>query len=322
MVTFQTAEVYNEDQDNIIGVKVKVSADNGQVIDEIQVTNKTELDELKAELDSLGDDYVKFDEDSQLAGLTVEEILENISQTININATQLNGIQSDGYAKTAHTHLKSSITDLYTYSIGLSNYNVGVGNNVTVSVNVINQAGSPVSGHQVILYKDGDVWKTGTTNNSGIYSTTFSATEEGLVTFGVNNQKVQCNVKYDTGWVNLTPGSGASGLFTNYDTDRPLQIRRVGKMVKIRGALRTTRVINVVGQEGGTEPWYVCNLPGQFAPSKDELSIQQASSFNKHMMKIKASDKALLVAGRYGTTTTVNIPKDAYLACYMTYFVD
>ena len=322
MVTFQTAEIYNEDQDNIIGVKVKVSADNGQVIDEIQVTNKTELDELKAKLDSLGDDYVKFDEESQLAGLTIEEILNNISQTININATQLNGIQSDGYAKTAHTHLKSSITDLYTYSIGLSNYNVGVGNNVTVSVNVINQAGSPVSGHQVILYKDGDVWKTGTTNNSGVYSTTFSATEEGLVTFGVNNQKVQCNVKYDTGWVNLTPGSGASGLFANYDTDRPLQIRRVGKMVKIRGVLKTTRAIEIVGQEGATEPWYVCHLPSQFVPSKDEYSIEQASSFNKHMMKIKASDKALLVAGRYGTTTTVNIPKDAYLACYMTYFVD
>ena len=322
MVTFQTAEVYNEDQDNIIGVKVKVSADNGQVIDEIQVTNKTELDELKAELDSLGEDYVKFDEESQLAGLTIEEILNNISQTININATQLNGIQSDGYAKTAHTHLKSSITDLYTYSIGLSNYNVGVGDNITVSVNVINQAGSPVSGHQVILYKNGDVWKTGTTNNSGVYSTTFSATEEGLVTFGVNNQKVQCNVKYDTGWVNLTPGPGASGLFVNYDSERPLQIRRVGKQVKIRGVLKTTRVINVVGQEGGTEPWYVCNLPSQFAPGKDEFSINPGSGFNKHYVKVRGSDNVLLVAGKYGTTSAIDIPKGAYLACYISYFVD
>lgn len=321
MVTFQTAEVYNEDQDNIIGVKVKVSADNGQVIDEIQVTNKTELDELKSKLDSLGDDYVKFDEDSQLAGLTVEEILANISQTININATQLNGIQSDGYAKTAHTHLKSSITDLYTYSIGLSNYNVRVGDNVTVSVNVINQAGSPVSGHQIILYKNGDVWKTGTTNNSGVYSTTFSATEEGLFTFGVNNQKVQCNVKYDTGWVNLTPGRGASGLFVNYDSERPLQIRRVGKMVKIRGIVRTTRKLDVVGQDDGSAPWYFCNLPSQFAPSKDEYSIQQASSFNKHMIRVRASDNALLIAGRYGNAV-MDIPKDAFLTCYVTYFVD
>lgn len=104
MVSFQTAEVYNEDEDNIIGVKVKVSADNGQVIDEIQVTNKTELDELKAKLDSLGDDYVKFDDESQLSGMTIEQILQNISETININATELGGIQSDGYAKANHTH--------------------------------------------------------------------------------------------------------------------------------------------------------------------------------------------------------------------------
>ena len=104
MVSFQTAEVYNEDEDNIIGVKVKVSADNGQVIDEIQVTNKTELDELKAKLDSLGDDYVKFDDESQLSGMTIEEILTNISETININATELGGIQSDGYSKANHTH--------------------------------------------------------------------------------------------------------------------------------------------------------------------------------------------------------------------------
>ena len=104
MVTFQTAEIYNEDQDNIIGVKVKVSADNGQVIDEIQVTNKTELDELKAKLDSLGDDYVKFDDESQLSGMTIEQILTNISETININATELGGIQSDGYSKANHTH--------------------------------------------------------------------------------------------------------------------------------------------------------------------------------------------------------------------------
>lgn len=319
MVTFQTAEVYNEDQDNIIGVKVKVSADNGQVIDEIQVTNKTELDELKAELDSLGDDYVKFDEDSQLAGLTVEEILENISQTININATQLNGIQSDGYAKTAHTHLKSSITDLYTYSIGLSNYNVVVGDNVTVSVNVINQAGSPVSGHQVILYKDGDVWKTGTTNNSGVYSTTFSATEEGLVTFGVNNQKVQCNVKYDTGWVNAKVNT----ILFKESSTVPCQARRIGNVVHLRG-----EVTSKTTMENFNATWddytNIMTLPdSRFYPKYRETFVAQASKKQRCTAQVLSTGR--VVAGRFtdaNASGIYNLPNNLWISVSLTYFVD
>lgn len=104
MVSFQTAEVYNDDEDNIIGVKVKVSADNGQVIDEIQVTNKTALDELEAKLDVLDEKFVQFKEDSGMSGMSIDDILENTSETIVINATELGGIQSDGYAKASHAH--------------------------------------------------------------------------------------------------------------------------------------------------------------------------------------------------------------------------
>lgn len=104
MVSFQTAEVYNEDEDNIIGVKVKVSADNGQVIDEIQVTNKTALDELEAKLDVLDEKFVQFAEGSGMSGMSIDNILQNSSETIEINATALGGIQSDGYAKANHSH--------------------------------------------------------------------------------------------------------------------------------------------------------------------------------------------------------------------------
>lgn len=319
MVTFQTAEIYNEDQDNIIGVKVKVSADNGQVIDEIQVTNKTELDELKAKLDSLGDDYVKFDEESQLAGLTIEEILNNISQTININATKLNGIQSDGYAKASHTHLKSSITDLYTYSIGLSNYNVGVGDNVTVSVNVINQAGSPVQNHQVILYKNGDVWKTGTTNNSGVYSTTFSATEEGLVTFGVNNQKVQCNVKYDTGWVNAII---TNSVLFKASGSPPCQVRRIGNIVHVRGA-----VTSITTMENFNADWNdytnIFQLPdNRFYPQYTETYVVQSSK--KQRCTVQVTTNGAVWVGRFtdaSSSGVYNLPKNLGILVSLTYFV-
>ena len=327
MTSFET-EVYNREGENVIGARVIVSADNGQTIDEIQVTNKTQFDELKGKLDTLNEDYVQFADNSPLAGKTLDNILNNSNEWANVNAKKLGGVLASGYSKNGHKHPKADITDLYNYDLYASNYNMNLGSSAnadkqsTISVKVTNMSNSPVSNHQIIMYKNGTLWKTGYTNANGLYSVSYSAETEGVVTFQVNNQKIQCNVKYDTGWINLTPGSGASGTFANYDSDRPLQIRRVGKMVKIRGVLKTTRVITVVGQQGATDPWYVCNLPAKFVPSKDEYSIQQASAFNKHMVRVRASDGVLLVAGRYGTTTAVNIPKDAFLTCYMTYFVD
>lgn len=76
MVKFET-EVYEKSGEDIVGVKVIVSADNGQVIDEIQVTNKMEFDELVSKLNVLGDTYVQFSEDSNLKGSTIDEILSN-----------------------------------------------------------------------------------------------------------------------------------------------------------------------------------------------------------------------------------------------------
>lgn len=58
-------------------MKVIVSADNGQVIDEIQVTNKMEFDELVSKLNVLDDTYIQFSEDSNLKGPTIDEILSN-----------------------------------------------------------------------------------------------------------------------------------------------------------------------------------------------------------------------------------------------------
>ena len=321
MVTFQTAEIYNEDQDNIIGVKVKVSADNGQVIDEIQVTNKTELDELKAKLDSLGDDYVKFDEESQLAGLTIEEILNNISQTININATQLNGIQSDGYAKTAHTHQKSQILNLYNYDITLSKYNLNVGTNsstdktTTVSVKVTNMNNAPVTGHNVIIYLNGEVWRTGTTNNQGVFSSNYVANEEGIVTFQINNQKVQAYVKYDTGWVNIT---SFGSIFKN-DTP-PLQIRRVGKNVQIRGAAKSKTSHSITAW---TDLLNLCELPdNRFVPSTYQSFGIRLAKANSALLRINQSSVGVTQFSGASSSGSYTLPENMWFAIYVSYLVD
>ena len=190
MTSFET-EVYNREGENVIGARVIVSADNGQTIDEIQVTNKTQFDELKGKLDTLNEDYTQFDEGSPLKGLTLDSILANEDETVNINALTLNGFKYDQFSKANHNHYKATILDLYNYDISLSQYNANYYDSVTVTVRVTDTKGSSVKNHNVIIYKNNAFWKTGTTNANGIFSTTFDVFESGLITFSCNNQKVQ-----------------------------------------------------------------------------------------------------------------------------------
>ena len=205
MVSFET-EIYNRQEDDVIGIKVIVVADNGQTIDTIHCVNETDFNELKAKLDVLNEDYVQFNDGSTIAGLTIENILANASEIVNINATKLGGYQSDAFSKTGHTHAKSSITDLYNYDISLSNYNLNLANNqsTTVTVKVTNMSNSPVNNHNVVLYKNGSVWKTGRTNSNGVFTAVYSPETEGLITFSVNNQKVQCFVDASEVWKEVT----------------------------------------------------------------------------------------------------------------------
>ena len=321
MVSFQTAEIYNQDQDNIIGVKVTVSADQGQVIDEIQVTNKTEFEALVARLDELGDDYVQFDEDSSMAGMTIDDILTNISETININATTLAGIQSDGYAKTSHTHQKSQILNLYNYDISLSKNNLNIGTNsstdktTTVSVKVTNMSNAPVSGHNVVVYLNGEVWRTGTTNNQGVYTSNYEATEEGLVTFQVNNQKIQCNVIYDTGWVDIT---SFQSLFKN-DTPQ-LQVRRKGSTVQIVGAARSKNTHSITGWGDLLQ---ICDLPdARFAPAVYQTFRTPVHNAETAMLRVTSEG---VYIGRFsysnqnGSCTMIT---NEWIPIYVTYFAD
>ena len=321
MVSFQTAEIYNQDQDNIIGVKVTVSADQGQVIDEIQVTNKTEFEALVARLDELGDEFVQFADGSSMSGMTIDQILANVSETLNINATTLNGIQSDGYAKTSHTHQKSQILNLYNYDITVSKNNLNIGTNsstdktTTVSVKVTNMSNAPVSGHNVVVYLNGEVWRTGTTNNQGIYTSNYEATEEGLVTFQVNNQKVECNVIYDTGWVDIT---SFQSLFKN---DTPtLKVRRKGSIVQIVGAARSKNTHSITGWGDLLK---ICDLPDvRFDPMVYQTF--RIPVHNAETAMLRVTEEGLHI-GRFSYSNqngSCTMMTNEWIPIYVTYFAD
>ena len=83
--------------------------------------------------------------------------------------------------------MKTSITDLYNYSISCSNYNPTIDTDISVTVKVTNQAGNPVVGHTVSILKNNSSWKSGTTGSNGEFTTTYTCSEWGLTTFSANN---------------------------------------------------------------------------------------------------------------------------------------
>lgn len=317
MTDFET-QIYSRQDDDVIGVQVIASSNNGQTIDSLQVTNKTQFDALVAKLDSLNMDYVQFDEDSDLKGLSLDEILTNSNEITTINATRLNGYQSDAFAKASHTHLKKSITDLYDYNISLSNYNVNAANSesVTITVKVTNTSNSPVKNHQVLLYRNNIYWKNGRTNSNGVYTVTYTPDAEGLTVFSVNNQKVQLYTKYDTGWVDID----MSNVSSNFRVTDPFQIRRIGKKVHIRGTIKASRNISVSNWEDYKD---IGSFPdAQFAPSQDETFVMQSSSAQRCVVVI---DSDGLHVGRFTAAASggvYTIPTDLMIRVACTYFVD
>lgn len=313
MVSFET-EIYNRQADDVIGIKVMVIADNGQTIESIHCVNETDFNDLKAKLDVLNEDFVQFDENSSLQGETIDAILANAAEVVNINATSLGGFQSDEFSKTGHTHLKQSITDLYDYDISLSDYNVSTGDSITVTVAVTNMSGSSVNNHNVIVYKDGTVWKTGRTNNNGLFSSTYTIDSTGLITFSVKNQKIQCFVEIpieDTGWIDF-PINTVN--FVHYP-NQTVQYRRIGKAVHIRGVAKTNTILYHL-PEGKS----MGSLPEGFRPSGIEVIVNQGSSMSKFVLRIKPNGDLMLVDMYSSEDTT--IAEGIGINCNATFFID
>ena len=191
MVDFKT-RIFTESDNDIIGAEVIVFSDQGTRIGSIEIANAEDLNALREELEVIDETY--FDE------TRLNAVLANSQESTTINATSISGYSSSdlakvsqlsGYALTNHTHVKTSITDLYNYSISCSNYNPTIDTDISVTVKVTNQAGNPVVGHTVSILKNNSSWKSGTTGSNGEFTTTYTCSEWGLITFSANTKQLQ-----------------------------------------------------------------------------------------------------------------------------------
>ena len=203
MVDFKT-RIFTESDNDIIGAEVIVFSDQGTRIGSIEIANAEDLNALREQLEVIDETY--FDE------TRLNAVLANSQESTTINATSISGYSSSdlakvsqlsGYALTNHTHVKTSITDLYNYSISCSNYNPTIDTDISVTVKVTNQAGNPVVGHTVSILKNNSSWKSGTTGSNGEFTTTYTCSEWGLITFSAKNHNtLQILVKGYKDWYN------------------------------------------------------------------------------------------------------------------------
>ena len=99
-----TAEVYTRTQDGLQGIEVVIHDDTSNEVESIIVTNQTQFDALVARLDDLNITFPAFKSGSSYAGRTIDDLLKNTNEDVNINATRLNGFQSDSFSKSDHLH--------------------------------------------------------------------------------------------------------------------------------------------------------------------------------------------------------------------------
>jgi hypothetical protein len=80
---------YSENDDKIIGCSVSIYEDTGDLIDEIEIADATRLQALEDALNVIDNTYVKY--------TNLLEIIANIDESVDINATTLNGLSGSSF---------------------------------------------------------------------------------------------------------------------------------------------------------------------------------------------------------------------------------
>ena len=133
-----TTRIINQDNDKTMTAEIFLYNEEGDKIESIQITNETEFNQLVERLNELDEKYVENEE--------LETILTNINNQKSINATTLNNLQSDKFAKAdvVSQHINTNASE-NTYG------HVKTINNVTSPAHV---AGEALSAYQGKLLQD------------------------------------------------------------------------------------------------------------------------------------------------------------------------
>lgn len=122
---------------------------------------------------------------------------------------------------------------------------------------------------------------------------------------------------YDTGWQNLTLTSTFEDYYPNMP-DRHLKIRRIGKLVEIKGYVKPK---NNITNGGNDTP--ITYIPQDLMPSFGQgQGVMQGSMAWRWHCSIWQSDRRLAIS-RYGNGGTFEtVPSSAWLSIQLMYFID
>lgn len=118
----------------------------------------------------------------------------------------------------------------------------------------------------------------------------------------------------DSGWQTATLDS----QFTVYSENTPVQYRKIGKMVEIRGAVAPTSDI-----AGSTTRYVIFTLPSEYRHSYPSIidTLCQGSTQNKWLLGVDSSGNVTF--SRYGTTSGyVTCTTSNWLPFHVMFFVD
>lgn len=119
----------------------------------------------------------------------------------------------------------------------------------------------------------------------------------------------------DTGWQLMTLSSGYDYYNSSYDSGK-LWIRRVNKLVEIRGVVKPT-----AQKTASTEGVQFATIPSGYRPSYQfRMAICQGSSMNRYALA--ANTNGTLTWARYGTTSSANVASGAWLTVHIIYELD
>lgn len=119
---------------------------------------------------------------------------------------------------------------------------------------------------------------------------------------------------YNSGWKPVSSyGSGIS-LYNNSS----LYMRRVGKMVYLRGAVTNSSSITTTETSKKT----LFTIASQFRPSYPHQSIQQGSGSNRWIMDVNKDGTVTLDRYSNNTATRNTVPTGAWLVCTTSWMVD